>query len=66
MSMDADPITDELVAGIADRLAAEGRNVSPVAIWSEVRSGSIVAVAAALQRWREARQPQTPEVPIQT
>jgi chromosome segregation ATPase len=58
MSTDADAITDERIAGIADRMVEEGRNVTPVTIWSEVSGGSIVAIAAALDRWREARQPQ--------
>jgi len=62
MSTDADAITDELVAGIADRMVEEGRKVSPVTIWPEVHSGSIVAIAAALQRWREARQPKAPQL----
>lgn len=66
MSTDADTIIDEQVAAIADRMTEEGRQVSPVTIWSEVHSGSIVAIAAALQRWREARQPKTPEVQVQT
>src|SRR5258705_3572584 len=66
MSTDADTIIDEQVAAIADRMTEEGRQVSPVTIWSEVHSGSIVAIAAALQRWREARQPQTPDAQVQT
>jgi|SRR5579859_2649665 len=65
MSTDADTITDELVAGIADRMVEEGRKVSPVTIWPEIPGGSIVAIAAALQRWREARQPLTPHVQVQ-
>src|SRR5690349_17771843 len=61
MSTDTDTtMTDEQVAAIADRMTEEGRLVSPVTIWAEVRSGSIVAVAAALQRWRETREPQPP------
>ena len=65
MSTDADTNTDELVAGIADRMVEEGRKVSPVTIWPEIPGGSIVAIAAALQRWREARQPVTPHVQVQ-
>ena len=65
MSTDTDTITDELVAGIADRMVEEGRKVSPVTIWPEVPGGSIVAIAAALQRWRDARQPVTPLVQVQ-
>jgi chromosome segregation ATPase len=48
-------ITDELVAEIANRMADEGQKVSPVAIWSEVHTGSVVAVSAALRKWRETR-----------
>jgi chromosome segregation ATPase len=59
MSMEADTITDDRIAGIADRMTEEGRKVSPVTVWSEVQSGSIVEIAGALQRWREARQPAT-------
>ncbi|MEC5406397.1 DNA-binding protein [Paraburkholderia sp. MPAMCS5] len=57
MSMETGTVTDERVAHIADRMVGEGKRVSALAIWGEVRSGSIVAVSAALQRWREARQP---------
>ena len=60
MSTDAETITDELIAGIADRMVEEGRKVSPVTIWPEVPGGSIVAIAASLQRWREARR--TPRI----
>ncbi|QXE07344.1 DNA-binding protein (plasmid) [Paraburkholderia sprentiae WSM5005] len=55
-------ITDELVAEIANRMADEGQKVSPVAIWSEVHTGSVVAVAAALRKWRETRAPRMPQV----
>ncbi|MGF6851884.1 DNA-binding protein [Paraburkholderia sp. CI3] len=55
-------ITDELVAEIANRMAEEGEKVSPVAIWSEVHTGSVVAVAAALRKWRETRAPRVPQV----
>ncbi|MCC8404553.1 DNA-binding protein [Paraburkholderia sp. MMS20-SJTN17] len=55
-------ITDELVAEIANRMADEGQKVSPVAIWSEVHTGSVVAVAAALRKWRETRAPRVPQV----
>ncbi|EEA04254.1 conserved hypothetical protein [Burkholderia sp. H160] len=54
-------ITDELVAEIATRMADEGQKVSPVAIWSEVHTGSVVAVAAALRKWRETRTPRVPQ-----
>src|ERR1700722_3888382 len=64
MSTDAETITDELIAGIADRMVEEGRKVSPVTIWPEVPGGSIVAIAAALQRWREARQPDIPHAQV--
>ncbi|MFP3566218.1 DNA-binding protein [Paraburkholderia sp. SIMBA_030] len=65
MSTNADTITDERIAGIADRMVEEGRKVSPVTIWPEIPGGSIVAIAAALQRWREARQPLTPHMQVQ-
>ncbi|MBV8627614.1 MAG: DNA-binding protein, partial [Paraburkholderia sp.] len=65
MSTDADRITDELVFAIADRVVQEGRRVTPVTIWSEARGGSLVAIVAALQRWREAREPRTPEPEVQ-
>ncbi|TDG04557.1 DNA-binding protein [Paraburkholderia guartelaensis] len=55
-------ITDELVAEIADRMADEGQKVSPMAIWSEVHTGSVVAVAASLRKWREERAPRVQQV----
>jgi hypothetical protein len=55
-------ITDELIAEIANRMAEEGQKVSPMAIWSEVHTGSVVAVAAALRKWREERAPRVPQV----
>lgn len=55
-------ITDEQIAEIATRMADEGQKVSPLAIWSEVHTGSVVAVAAALRKWREARTPRAPQV----
>jgi len=55
-------ITDEQIAEIANRMADEGQTVSPVAIWSEVHTGSVVAVAAALRKWRETRAPRVPQV----
>jgi chromosome segregation ATPase len=55
-------ITDEQIAEIAERMADEGQTVSPVAIWSEVHTGSVVAVAAALRKWRETRAPRVPQV----
>ena len=57
MSMETDIVTDERVAQIADRMAGEGKKVSALAIWGELRCGSIVAVSAAVERWRQARQP---------
>ena len=66
MSTDAVTITDEQVAEIADRQLTDGRRVSPLTIWSEIRGGSIVAIAQALQRWREARQPQSAPAEIRT
>ncbi|MBB3258261.1 chromosome segregation ATPase [Paraburkholderia bannensis] len=62
MSSNNIAITDELVAEIADRMAEEGQPVSPVAIWSEVHTGSVVSVAASLRKWREARAPRPPQV----
>ena len=61
MPTDVHNITDEQIASIADRLTEEGRKVSPVTIWEEAKSGSIVGIAAGLQRWRESRQPEVPE-----
>jgi hypothetical protein len=55
-------ITDEQIAEIANRMADEGQNVSPLAIWSEVHTGSVVAVAASLRKWRETRGPRVPQV----
>lgn len=55
-------ITDEQIAEIANRMADEGQKVSPLAIWSEVHTGSVVAVAAALRKWREARTPRAQQV----
>ncbi|MBB2931640.1 DNA-binding protein [Paraburkholderia silvatlantica] len=55
-------ITDELVAEIANRMADEGQKVSPMAIWSEVHTGSVVAVAASLRKWREERAPRLQQV----
>ncbi|MEM5426458.1 DNA-binding protein [Paraburkholderia ferrariae] len=55
-------ITDELVAEIAERMADEGQKVSPMAIWSEVHTGSVVAVAASLRKWREERAPRVQQV----
>jgi len=55
-------ITDEQIAEIANRMADEGQQVSPLAIWSEVHTGSVVAVAAALRKWRETRAPRVPQV----
>lgn len=59
---DSITITDELVAEIASRMAEEGQKVSPVAIWSEVHTGSVVAVAASLRKWRETRTSRVPQV----
>jgi chromosome segregation ATPase len=64
MSMETDIVTDERVAHIADRMAGEGKKVSALAIWGELRCGSIVAVSAAVERWRQARQPAPAEAPV--
>ncbi|SAK49581.1 Chromosome partition protein Smc [Caballeronia fortuita] len=61
MPTDVDNITDEQIASIADRLTEEGRKVSPVTVWQEAGNGSVVAIAAGLQRWREARSPEVPQ-----
>jgi chromosome segregation ATPase len=66
MSMETDTVTDEQVAHIADRMVGEGKKVSALAVWTEVRSGSIVAVSAALERWRAARQPAPEAAPVAT
>ena len=62
--METDTVTDERVAHIADRMVGEGKKVSALAVWTEVRSGSIVAVSAALERWRAARQPAPEAAPV--
>ncbi|WP_250481965.1 DNA-binding protein [Caballeronia sp. NCTM5] len=61
MPTDVDNITDEQIASIADRLTEEGRKVSPLTVWAEAGNGSVVAIAAGLQRWREARSPDMPQ-----
>ncbi|MFM0643698.1 DNA-binding protein [Paraburkholderia bryophila] len=66
MSRDVDTITDERVAAIADRMVDEDKRVSPVAIWKELEGGSLVAIVEALQRWREARVPSTPDLQVQS
>ncbi|WCM22834.1 DNA-binding protein [Paraburkholderia bryophila] len=66
MSRDVDTITDERVAAIADRMVDEDKRVSPVAIWKELEGGSLVAIVEALQRWREARLPSTPDSQVQS
>ncbi|WP_027798613.1 DNA-binding protein [Paraburkholderia dilworthii] len=66
MSMQTDTVTDEQVAHIADRMVGEGKKVSALAVWGEIRSGSIVAVSAALQRWREVREPAAAAEPVMT
>jgi len=60
MFTEADTITDEEVISIAQRLTDEGRPVTPVTVWSELRRGSAVSIAAALQRWRDGSQPAMP------
>ncbi|WP_144137693.1 DNA-binding protein [Paraburkholderia sp. BCC1884] len=65
MSTDADTITDERIAAIADRMVDEGKRVSPVTIWTEVQGGSLVEIVASLQRWREARQTGAAESQVQ-
>ncbi|WP_204333964.1 DNA-binding protein, partial [Rhizobium ruizarguesonis] len=64
--MEPDTVTDDRVAQIADRMVSEGKKVSALAVWGEVRSGSIVAVSAALQRWRDAREPASDAAPVMT
>lgn len=66
MPTDANNITDEQIASIADRLSEEGRKVSPMTVQAEAQGGSIVAIAAGLQRWREARHPDVPQQPAQS
>ncbi|MDR5746112.1 DNA-binding protein [Caballeronia sp. LZ029] len=61
MPTDVDIITDEQIASIADRLTQEGRKVTPVTVWTEAGGGSVVAIAAGLQRWREAHSPDMPQ-----
>lgn len=61
MPTDVDIITDEQIASIADRLTQEGRKVTPVTVWTEAGRGSVVAIAAGLQRWREAHSPDMPQ-----
>ncbi|WP_250474791.1 DNA-binding protein [Caballeronia sp. GAFFF1] len=60
MFTEADNITDEEIFSTVQRLTDAGRPVSPVTVWSELRRGSIVSIAAALERWRDARQPAPP------
>lgn len=62
---ETDTITDEQVAAIADRMVQQGRRVSPVTIWKEVRGGTLVSIVAALQRWREARHADIPQAQVQ-
>src|ERR1700755_2354164 len=64
MAADADYITDDQIVSIAERLSGEGRAVTPMTVWQELRGGSMVEIAAALQRWRDARLPQAPAVPV--
>ncbi|GJH16988.1 DNA-binding protein [Caballeronia novacaledonica] len=61
MPTDVDIITDEQIASIADRLTQEGRKVTPVSVWTEAGRGSVVAIAAGLQRWRDAHSPDMPQ-----
>lgn len=49
-------VTDELVFGIADRLAGEGVKVSNRLVWDQIGGGSMTTIAAALRRWREKQQ----------
>ena len=49
-------VTDELVSGIADRLAAEGRKVTNRLVWDHIGGGSMTTIAGALRRWRERQQ----------
>ncbi|WP_244830139.1 MULTISPECIES: DNA-binding protein [unclassified Caballeronia] len=57
-------ITDQQVASIAQRLSGEGRELSPLTVWNEIRSGSIIEVANALQRWKAAQEPQAAPTPV--
>lgn len=66
MSADTNSMSDEQIASIAQRMTEAGRTPTPLAVWGEVRSGSIVDVAAALQRWRESQAPQQVETEIRT
>ncbi|WP_213232919.1 DNA-binding protein [Caballeronia sp. NK8] len=61
MPTDVDIITVEQIASIADRLTEEGRKVSPLTVWEAAGGGSLLAIAAGLQRWREARSPDVPQ-----
>ncbi|WP_260853886.1 DNA-binding protein [Paraburkholderia sp. BCC1886] len=56
---------DERVAATADRYVETGRPVTPLTLWDDMPDGSIVEIAAALQRWRDARQPLAAHVQIQ-
>ena len=49
-------VTDELVSGIADRLAGEGRKVTNRLVWDHIGGGSMTTIAGALRRWRERQQ----------
>ena len=49
-------VTDELVAQVAERLAAAGERVSNRAVWSEIGGGSMTTISAALRRWRERQE----------
>jgi colicin import membrane protein len=49
-------VTDERVFEIADRLTAEGRNVTNRLIWDHIGGGSMTTIGGALRRWRERQQ----------
>ena len=59
-------VTDELVSGIADRLAGEGRKVTNRLVWDQIGGGSMTTIAGALRRWRERQQieAETPAIRI--
>ena len=46
-------VTDDLVFGIADRLAGEGAKVTNRLVWDHIGGGSMTTIAGALRRWRE-------------
>ena len=57
-------VTDELVAQVAERLAAAGEKVTNRAVWSAIGGGSMTTISSALRRWREQQELQ-PEPAVQ-